>query len=106
MKFSFQKQPVPPNTPATALNVGTWDGKPLILIGKELYACTPDITKLDGYSVSAALYVALKERFGWTHADAAEVLKTSARTAEGMPLGRVSVRSRLSLCHIAAGINS
>lgn len=106
MNFSFHKQPVPPTAPATALNVGTWAKHPLMMIGKELYAYTPKLTKLDPYEVSAEIYITLKEKFGWTHAEAAEVLKTSARTAEGMPQGRISVRTRKALCHLAAGITA
>lgn len=105
MNFSFQKHPVPPEAPASALNVGTWKNHPLMMIGKELYAYNPKLTKLDPYEVSAEIYITLKEKFGWTHAEAADVFKTSIRTAEGMPQGRISVRTRKALCHIAAGIS-
>lgn len=83
--------------------LGTWGGKSVVWNGVDFLTADKKGTmqEADNYEVGRDLYLALKDRLGWSHGDAAEALGLSQRTCEGMALGRVSRHSRKQLVRLA-----
>jgi hypothetical protein len=106
-KFSFGTRSGPDVAHSQWLHVGKWSGADLWfgLNGFYLEPLSDAPRALDDYEVAGALYLAVKERQRWTHAEMAEALGVRSRTAEGMALGRVSAPNRRKLARLASGIS-
>lgn len=90
----------------SGLQLGTYEGLPVIWIANKFLGLTKDgeYKDLDQYVIGAYLYDAIKEKAGWTHGEAAAALGIKQRTAEGIAGGRVSKATRHKLVMIAKAL--